>query len=137
MLILGLIFITFIICFILKLHILLNVFIQNLAKRFKTVLYGLLRILSIFIFYCFVLFCHYNIVHIHFLKFITLSSAVSETYRISLMPWELVPDLIFFASEFMNNCDDFQISVTRIKNTPYFVSKVNYRNLNSFLLILL
>ena len=61
----------------------------------------------------------------------------AETYRISLMSWELVPDLIFFASEFMNNCDDFQILVTRINNTPYFASKVKYRNLNSFLLILL
>ena len=48
-----------------------------------------------------------------------------------------MPDLIFFASEFMNNCDDFQILVTRINNTPYFASKVKYRNLNSFLLILL
>ena len=48
-----------------------------------------------------------------------------------------MPDLNFFASKFMNNCDDFQILVTRINNTPYFVSKVKYRNLNSFLLILL
>ena len=38
----------------------------------------------------------------------------------------------FFASEFMNVCDDFQYSVTRMSNTFYFVSKLKYRNLNSF-----
>ena len=45
----------------------------------------------------------------------------------------------FFASEFMNVCDDFQFSVTRMNNAFYSVSKVKYRNLNSYfhLLILL
>ena len=55
-LILGLIFITFIICFILKLYIFMNVFIQKLAIAFRNVLYILFRILSIFMFYCFVFF---------------------------------------------------------------------------------
>ena len=30
----------------------------------------------------------------------------------------------FFAFEFMNICDDFQFSITRIKSTFYFVSKL-------------
>ena len=53
---LGPIFITFIVYFILKLYIFLNVFIQNLAIFFRNVLYMFFRILSILIFYCFVLF---------------------------------------------------------------------------------
>ena len=48
--------ITFIIYFILKLYIFIIEFIQNLAKIFRNVLYTLLRILSIFIFHCFVFF---------------------------------------------------------------------------------
>ena len=45
----------------------------------------------------------------------------------------------FFASEIMNICDDFQFLVTRIDSTFYSVSKLEYRNLNSYfhLLILL
>ena len=59
--------------------------------------------------------------------------------QISLIKWELVADQIFFASEFMNICDDFQFSVTRMNSTFWSVSKLKYRNLNSFfhLLILL
>ena len=64
-LILGLIFITFNIHFILKLHIFVKVFTQNLAKFFRNVLYVLFRILSTFLFYCFVFFCHY-IVNMYF-----------------------------------------------------------------------
>ena len=48
--------ITFIIYFILKLYIFIIEFIQNLAKIFRNVLYILFRILSIFIFHCFVFF---------------------------------------------------------------------------------
>ena len=48
--------ITFIIYFILKLYIFIIEFIQNLAKIFRNVLYVLFRILSIFIFHCFVFF---------------------------------------------------------------------------------
>ena len=48
--------ITFIIYFILKLYIFIKEFIQNLAKISRNVLYILLRILSIFIFHCFVFF---------------------------------------------------------------------------------
>ena len=48
--------ITFIIYFILKLYIFIIEFIQNLAKIFRNVLYILFRILSIFIFQCFVFF---------------------------------------------------------------------------------
>ena len=55
-LILELTFIAFIIYFILKLCIFINVFIQNLAKFFRNVLYILFRILWTFIFYCFVFF---------------------------------------------------------------------------------
>ena len=55
-LILELTFIAFIIYFFLKLCIFINVFIQNLAKFFRNVLYILFRILSTFIFYCFVFF---------------------------------------------------------------------------------
>ena len=45
----------------------------------------------------------------------------------------------FFASEFMNLCDDFQFSVTRMNGAFHCVSKLQYRNLNSHfdLLILL
>ena len=46
----------------------------------------------------------------------------------------------FFASEFMNICDYFQFLVTQMNSTFYSVSKLKYRNLNSFffhLLILL
>ena len=44
-----------------------------------------------------------------------------------------------FVSEFMNICDDFQFSDNRMNNTLYSVSKLEYRNLNSYfhLLILL
>ena len=55
-LILKLIFITFIIYFILILYSSINVFMQNLATFFRNALYMLFRILSIFIFYCFVFF---------------------------------------------------------------------------------
>ena len=64
-LILDLSFITFTIYFNLKLYIFINVFIQNLAKLFRSVLYKLFRILSIFIFYYFVFFCH-DAVNIYF-----------------------------------------------------------------------
>ena len=45
----------------------------------------------------------------------------------------------FFAFEFMNMCDDFQFLATRLNSTFYSVSKLKYRNLNSYfhLLILL
>ena len=45
----------------------------------------------------------------------------------------------FFPTEFMNVCADFQCSVTRMNSTFYSVSKLEYRNLNSYfhLLILL
>ena len=45
----------------------------------------------------------------------------------------------FFAFEFMNMCDGFQFSVTRMNGTFYSVSKLKYRNLNTYshLLILL
>ena len=46
---------------------------------------------------------------------------------------------MLFSSVFMNICDDFQILVTRMSDTFYFVSKLKYSSLNSFfhLLILL
>ena len=53
-LILGSTFITFIIYFILKFYIFINVFIQKLAIFFRDFLYILFRILSILMFYCFV-----------------------------------------------------------------------------------
>ena len=45
----------------------------------------------------------------------------------------------FFASEFMNSCDDFQFLITQMNSAFYSVSKLEYRNLNSYfhLLILL
>ena len=45
----------------------------------------------------------------------------------------------FFVSEFMNSCDDFQFLVTQMNSAFYSVSKLEYRNLNSYfhLLILL
>ena len=45
----------------------------------------------------------------------------------------------FFAPKFKNICDHFQFSVTQMNSTFYSVSKLKYRNLNSFfhLLILL
>ena len=55
-LILRQIFITFIIYYILKLYIFKYVFIQNLAICLRNILYIPFRILSILIFYCFVIF---------------------------------------------------------------------------------
>ena len=45
----------------------------------------------------------------------------------------------FFPVDFMNMCYDFQFLVTRMNSTFYSVSKLKYRNLNSYfhLLILL
>ena len=43
----------------------------------------------------------------------------------------------FLASEFMNICDDFQFSGTRINNAVYSVSKLEYRNLNSYFHVLI
>ena len=38
----------------------------------------------------------------------------------------------FFAFEVMNMCDDFQFLVTRMNSSFYSVSKLKYRNLNSY-----
>ena len=38
----------------------------------------------------------------------------------------------FFASEFMNICDEFQFLVIRMSSTFYSVSKLKYSNLSSF-----
>ena len=43
----------------------------------------------------------------------------------------------FFASEFMTICDDFQFSVTRMNSTFYSVSKLEYKNLNSYFHLLM
>ena len=43
----------------------------------------------------------------------------------------------FFASEFMNICDDFQFSVTQMNSTFYSVSQLKYRNLNSYFHLLI
>ena len=42
-----------------------------------------------------------------------------------------------FAFEFMNMCDDFQFLVTRMNSTFYSVSKLKYRNLNSYFHLLI
>ena len=205
--------ITFIIYFILKLFIFINVFTQNLAKFFSNVLYTLFRILSIFIFYCFVfvaivlLICilvnllriFRNIVNLFYILFscsVSVNSNVDKdithTVRLQsntnslelwifpvtflfLMVWckqksdknvknfllllkcmnflflknknssDLFNDVKnctrseFFMSEFMNICEDFQFLVTRINSAFDSVSKLEYRNFNSYfhLLILL
>ena len=43
----------------------------------------------------------------------------------------------FFAFEFMNMCDDFQFLVTRMSNIFFSVSKLKYRNLNSYFHLLI
>ena len=43
----------------------------------------------------------------------------------------------FFTSEFMNICDDLQFLVTLMNSTFYSVSKLKYRNLNSFFHLLI
>ena len=43
----------------------------------------------------------------------------------------------FFASEFMNICDDFKFSVTQMNSTFYSASKLKYRNLNSYFHLLM
>ena len=43
----------------------------------------------------------------------------------------------FFASEFMNICDDFQYLVTQMNSTFCSVSKLKYKNLNSFFHLLI
>ena len=65
--ILKLAFIIFIIYFIFKLCIFINMFIQKYAMFFRNVLYILFRILSILLF-C--IFCHY-IVNMYFYQFVT------------------------------------------------------------------
>ena len=200
-LVLELIFIT---CFILKLHIFINVFIHSLANIFRDVLHILFRISSIFIFYCFVfvaiilLVCVFvNLLHV-FRNFVDLFYILSSRSSVnvdkdithtvhlqsnipSLELWIIFPIIVlfllvwckqkgdkkvkiillflmritllslknksssnffnkmktctrsdFFASEFMNICDDFQFSVTRMNSTFYSVPKLTYRSLNSF-----
>ena len=62
--ILGSTFITFIIYFILKLYIFINVFTQKLAIFFRNFLYVFFRILLIFMFYCFVFFAIILLIYI-------------------------------------------------------------------------
>ena len=61
----------------------------------------------------------------------------AKILQISLMTWELVPDQNFFKFEFLNICDDFQFLVTRMSSTFYSVSKLKYRNLNSYFHLLI
>ena len=176
--------------------------IQNLAKIFSNVFYILFRILSIFMFYCFVFFdivlliCHFvNLLHV-FKNFVNLFYILSSRCSIdkdiphtvhlqsnitSLELWIIFPVIFlfllvwckpksdkkikilllflicmtflflknknssdffkkvrtctisdFFASEFMNICDDFQFLVARMNSTFYSVYKLKYRNLDSF-----
>ena len=89
-LILELVFITFIIDFIFKLYIFINVFIQNIANIFRNDLYVLFRTLSIFIFYCFVFFafilliCIFvNLLHV-FMNFFNLFCILSSSYSVNV-----------------------------------------------------
>ena len=209
-LILELIFITFIIYFICKLYIFINVFIQNLGSIFRNVLYILFRILSIFIIYCFVFFaiilliCIFlnslhvfrNFVNVFYIlssrSSVNVDKDVIHTVRLqsnitSLELWIIFPvnflfllfwckqkgdkkvkivflflmcmtflflknknssDFFnkartstrsdFLVSHFINICDDFQFSVTRMNSAFYSVSKLRkYRNLNSFFHLLM
>ena len=43
----------------------------------------------------------------------------------------------FFASEFMNICDGFQYLVTQMNSAFYSVSKLEYKNLNSYFHLLI
>ena len=61
----------------------------------------------------------------------------TKILQISLTIRKLVPDQNFFKFEFMNVCDDFQFSVTRMSSTFYSVSKLKYRNLNSYFHLLI
>ena len=63
--------ITLIIYFVFKLYIFKNVFILNLAKFFRNVLYILFMILFIFIFYCFVFFAIIFLICILICMFLT------------------------------------------------------------------
>ena len=187
---------------------------QNLAMFSRNVLYVLFRILSIFIFYCFVFFdiilfiCVFvnlwrvfkNIVNLFCISFsrsvsVNVNADKDITHTIGLQSnttslelWIIFPATFlfllvwckqrsdkkvknfllflkcmtflflksknssdffndvsactrseFFASEFMNICDDFEFSVTRMNSAFYSVFKLEYRNLNSYfhLLILL
>ena len=85
-----LIFTTFIIYFILKLFIFINVFVHNLVNIFRNVLYIIFRILSIFIFYCFVFFaiilliCIFvNLLHV-FRNFINLFYILSSRSSVNI-----------------------------------------------------
>ena len=85
-LILGLIFITFIIYFILKLYIFINVFIQKFAIFFWNVLYIVFRILSIFMFYCFVFFAIVLLICIFVNLLHVLRNIVNLFYILSSRP---------------------------------------------------
>ena len=209
-LILGLIFITSIIYFIIKLYIFINVFIQKLEIFFRNFLYILFRILSIFIFYCFVFFAiilliyifvnllhvFRNIVNLFYilsscLVSVNIDKDMTHTVRLEsnvtslelliifpvrflfLLVWckqkcdkKVKIFLIFWmcmtfvflkyknssdffndvrtctrsevlAFEFMNMCDDFEFLATRMNSTFYSVSKLKYRNLNSYVHLLI
>ena len=92
MLILELTFITFIIYFILELCIFIIVFIQNLAKFFKNVLYILFRILSIFTFYYLVFFA--IILLIFIFKIYYMFSGILSIYFIFHLHVQLVLKLM-------------------------------------------
>ena len=100
----------------------MNVFIQNLANFFRNVLYILFRILSIFIFYCFVFFVNIllicifanllhvfrNIVNFVYILFsrsvsanVNIDKDITHTARLqgnttSLESWIVIPDTFLF-----------------------------------------
>ena len=82
-LILGSTFITFIIYFILKLYIFINIFIQKLAIFFWNFLYILFRILLIFMFYCFVFFAIILLIYILVNLLHVFRSIVNSFYILS------------------------------------------------------
>ena len=61
----------------------------------------------------------------------------TKILQISLMTWELVPDQDFLRLAFINFCDDFQFSATRINTIFYYVSKLKHRNLNLYFHLLI
>ena len=72
-----------------------------------------------------------------FLKWMTFLFLTNKNSSIFFHDTRTCTRAEFFEFEFMNICDYFQFSVTRINNDFYSVSKLEYRNLNSYFHLLI
>ena len=150
-----LIFTTFIIYFILKLYIFINVFVHNLVNIFRNVLYIIFRILSIFIFYCFVFFaiilliCIFvNLLHV-FRNFINLfyilssrssvniDKDIAHTVRLqsnitSLELWTILPIIALFLLVWCKQKSDKKVKIILLFLVCLTLLSLKNRNSSDF-----